>query len=535
MKSYFSLSYFVLFFCGLMTITSCQTKKPAVPKDLAEQQVIPKPVSVTATGSSFEIDENTVVEYQTENLKPIAEYLVNLLQPATGFKFPLKEATSKRSSNSVLLMLTDSVSTIEGYQLEITEESILIKANKPAGLFYGVQTLRQLLPASIEKGVKISETLLVATGTIKDNPSYGYRGAMLDVSRHFFGVDDVKRVIRLLSIYKINRLHLHLSDDQGWRIEIKSWPKLTEIGGSSQVDGGKGGFYTQEQYKEIVKYAQDHFITVIPEIDMPGHTNAALASYPELNCDGKAPELYHGTKVGFSSLCIDKEITYTFVEDVIRELAAITPGEYIHIGGDESHATEKKDFIKFINRTQKIVEKYGKKVQGWDEIAHTDLLPNTIVQFWSRKGDNALEGVKKGAKILMSPAQRAYMDIKYDSITRIGLMWAGLTEVDDAYDWALETYQEGISKENIIGIEAPLWTETVQTIDDIEYMVFPRVLGFAEIGWTQTSQRNWEEYKVRLGKHKDRFDALEINYYPSKLVPWVSTKTVQEKEIEIKP
>ena len=231
---------------------------------------------------------------------------------------------------------------------------------------------------------------------------------------------------------------------------------------------------------------------------------------------------YYGTKVGFSSFCIKKEITYKFIDDVIRELAAITPGEYIHIGGDESHATAKKDFIYFMDKAQKIVEKHGKKVIGWDEIAHTELLPSSVVQYWSKKGENAIEGVKKGAKILMSPAKRAYVDMKYDSISRIGLDWVGFIEVDKAYNWDLETYEAGIAKENIIGVEAPLWTETVETMDDIEYLAFPRILGIAEIGWTPTAQRSWDEYKIRLGNHKDRLDVLEIDFYESPLVPWVS-------------
>ncbi|MET2985530.1 beta-N-acetylhexosaminidase [Aureibaculum conchae] len=532
MKTKAFYSYFLIVCIGFMGLSSCETKtkKLAIPMNLENQQVIPKPVSVKATGSSFEITNKTAVIYQNEQTKPIANYLAEMLRPVTGFDIPVNVMESKPSSDHIFLTLTDSISTDQGYELETKENGIIIKANKPAGIFYGVQTLRQLLPASIEKNSKISDTLFVATGTIKDSPSYGYRGMMLDVARHFFGVDDVKRVIDLLSIYKMNRLHMHLSDDQGWRIEIKSWPKLTEIGGSSEVGGGEGGFYTQEQYKDIVKYAQDRFITIVPEIDIPGHTNAALASYPELNCNGKATKLYHGTKVGFSTLCIDKEITYKFIDDVFGELAAMTPGEYIHIGGDESHVTPMKDYIPFMNRAQKIVEKHGKKVIGWDEIAHAELLPNTIVQYW-KIGENARKGIKQGAKVLMSPAERAYLDIKYDSITELGLTWAGLTEVDDSYDWALETFEEGVSKENIIGIEAPLWTETVETIDDIEYLVFPRVIGLAEIGWTPTSQRSWEDYKVRLGNHKDRLEALDVNYYPSKLVPWKSVTDLQKHTI----
>lgn len=522
MKRSHSFSSFFMICLVFVSFISCDSKKIAIPKDLAKQQVIPKPVFVSATGSSFEINKNTLIQYQSEFIEPLANYLATILRTATGFKLPVKMEESNKSSNSIFLTLTDSISTKEGYEIVTMENSVVIKANKPAGIFYGLQTLRQLLPPAIEKGVKISDTLLIATGVIKDSPVYAYRGAMLDVSRHFHGVEDVKRYINLLSIYKINRLHLHLSDDQGWRIEIKSWPKLTEIGGSSAVGGGKGGFYTQEEYKDIVKYAQDRFITIIPEIDMPGHTNAALASYPELNCNGKAPALYHGTKVGFSSLCIDKELTYKFIDDVIGELAAITPGEYIHIGGDESHATELKDYISFMNRAQNIVEKHGKKVIGWDEIAHTDLLPNSVVQYWSKKGENAVMGVQKGAKILMSPAKRAYVDMKYDANTRIGLDWVGFIEVDHAYNWDLETYEEGISKENIIGIEAPLWSETVENMEDLEYLAFPRILGMAEIGWTPTAQRSWDEYKVRLGLHKDRLEALDIDFYPSALVPWVS-------------
>ena len=523
MKFHLSISNFFIACFGLVSIISCKTIKPAITKDLGQQMVLPKPLSVFATGGSFEMNKNTSILYQSEELQPIADYLAMMLRPATSFEFPVKLLDGKPANNHIILSLTDSVLTDEGYELETNKNGVVIKAKNPAGIFYGIQTLRQLLPASIEKGTKITDNLLVPTGTIKDNPTYGYRGAMLDVCRHFFGVDDVKRYIDLISIYKMNRLHLHLSDDQGWRIEIKSWPKLTQIGGSSQVGGGQGGFFTQEQYKDIIKYAQSRFITIIPEIDMPGHTNAALASYPELNCNDKAPELYHGTEVGFSSFCIDKEITYLLIDDVIRELAAITPGEYIHIGGDESHATTMVDYISFMNKTQNIVEKYGKKVIGWDEIAHTDLLSTSVVQYWSKKGENAVMGAQKGAKILMSPAKKVYLDMKYDVTTRIGLDWMGYIEVDVAYNWDLEKYENGISKENIIGIEAPLWTETVETMDDIEYLAFPRIIGMAEIGWTPTSQRNWEEYKVRLGKHKDRLDALNIDFYHSPLVPWIST------------
>jgi hexosaminidase len=361
--------------------------------------------------------------------------------------------------------------------------------------------------------------LEIATGTIRDFPEYAYRGAMLDVARHFFSVEDVKRFIDFLAAYKMNALHLGLSNDQGWRIEIKSWPKLAEIGGSTEVGGGEGGFYTQEQYSEIVKYAQERNITIIPEIDMPGHTNAALASYPELNCNGKATQLYTGIEVGFSTLCTNKEITYQFIDDVIRELAAITPGPYFHIGGDESHVTPMEDYIPFVNRVQEIVLKHGKKVIGWDEIANATPVEGSTIQFWDNI-KNATMGMEKGAKVLISPASKAYLDMKYDSTTTLGLKWAGYIEVDHGYKWNPTELVPGLTKEKILGIEAALWTETITNIDELEYMVFPRLPGYAEIGWTAPAARNWDEYKLRLAQHGKRFEAMEIDFYRSLLVPW---------------
>jgi hexosaminidase len=314
---------------------------------------------------------------------------------------------------------------------------------------------------------------------------------MLDVARHFFSVEDVKTLIDQISRYKLNVLHLHLADDQGWRIEIKSWPKLTEIGGSTEVGGGEGGYYTQEQYSDIVKYAAEHYITIVPEIDMPGHTNAALASYAELNCNGKATELYTGTKVGFSTLCTSKEITYKFIDDVVREISAITPGPYFHIGGDESHATKEEDYIPFIERVQGIVASHGKQVLGWDDIAISTLKPNTVAQHWSNV-KNANMAVSKGAKILMSPATKAYLDMQYDKNTKLGLHWAAYIEVDSAYIWDPAGFSAGIEKDDILGIEAALWTETITNMDEMEYMVFPRLPGYAEIGWTSPSLRNWD-------------------------------------------
>jgi hexosaminidase len=514
----------IVAFLMLLLFVSGTAKTPS---DLSKENIIPKPVSVIPSGGYFKLKASTgiYIKGDTEEFKKIGEYLAERLRPATGFPLEVKTTDKEPRAGSIYLTIAGAEFNLgdEGYELSISGKIVKLTAKGPAGLFLGIQTIRQLLPASIESTTKQDGVWEIATGTITDYPVYSYRGAMLDVSRHFFGINDVKRVIDFLACYKMNVLHLHLSDDQGWRIEIKSWPNLATHGGSTQVGGGKGGFYTQEQYTEIVKYAQDRFIMIVPEIDMPGHTNAALASYAELNCSGKATELYTGREVGFSTLCTTKEITYKFIDDVVRELAALTPGKYIHIGGDESHVTKKEDYIPFINRVQEIVLSHGKQVMGWDDIAISTLKPNVVAQHWANV-KNANMAVSQGAKILMSPAKKAYLDMQYDKTTKLGLHWAAYIELDSAYMWEPSTLIPGVGKENVLGIEAALWTETITNMDDIEYMVFPRLPGYAEIGWTPSSSRIWEEYRVRLGKTAERFKAMEIGFYQSPKVPWEEMK-----------
>jgi hexosaminidase len=494
---------------------SCTTK---VKSDLTKTAFIPKPVSVVGTGNTFELTRSITVYYQAEveGLQQTAQNLALELNRIGGIN-PVVMSTTETPTSGIFLSVGDTIDELnnEGYIINIDKKIIKISANSTAGCFYGIQTLLQTIPGNYTT----VSPLEIATGVIRDFPEFGYRGAMLDVARHFFSVEDVKRFIDFLAAYKMNALHLHLSDDQGWRIEIKSWPKLTEIGGSTEVGGGEGGFYTQEQYAEIVKYAQDRNIIIIPEIDMPGHTNAALASYAELNCDGKARELYTGIEVGFSTLCTSKEITYQFVDDVIREIAAITPGPYFHIGGDESHVTPLEDYIPFVNRVQEIVVKHGKKVIGWDEIANATPVEGATVQFWDNLKNTGM-ALEKGAKVIISPASKAYLDMQYDSTTHLGLHWAGYIEVDKGYSWNPLELVPGITKEQILGVEAPLWTETVTNISEVEYMVFPRLPGYAEIGWTSPDSRSWEEYKLRLAQHGKRFEAMDINFYRSPMVPW---------------
>lgn len=527
----------------LVSLGGC--KKKHAPTDLTSENLIPKPVQITATTSVFELTQESGIYYQGESaeLQQIGQYLADKLNPATGFSTKVSSTNEEPKSGNIYLTLveTDTELGDEGYQLTITEELVKVTARKPAGLFYGIQTIRQLLPPRIELAAAQQGPWEISTGTIRDYPTYAWRGSMLDVARHFFSVEDVKRYIDLISTYKMNVMHLHLSDDQGWRIEIKSWPNLATHGGSTQVGGGKGGYYTQEQYADIVKYAQRRYITIIPEIDLPGHINSALASYGELNGGtivpiegavkvdmsqqadlgkkGNTPTaLYTGTEVGWSTLRLEKEATFRFVDDVMRELAAITPGPYLHIGGDEAHVTKKADYIAFVNRFKDIVKSHGKQMIGWEEIAQGNIDSTVIAQHWSSQKYGQL-AAEKGSKIVMSPAKKAYLDMQYDSTSKFGLHWAAYIEVDSAYLWDPATLVRDIERENILGVEAPLWSETIDTMDEVEWLAFPRLLGYAEIGWSSAG-RNWEEYKVRLGRHSARLKALNIDFYQSKLVPW---------------
>ena len=527
-------------FLLVIALGSC---KKQTPKDLSKESLIPKPLSAKGTGSSFEITNKTsiYVASQAHEVLSIAQYLANKLKPSTGYDIKVAYAEGPENGNIFIKMSDDPSLGDEGYDLEITEDLVTLSASKPAGLFWGIQTIRQLLPPAIEATAVQQGPWELATGSIHDVPTYAWRGSMLDVSRHFSNVDDVKRYIDLISFYKMNILHLHLSDDQGWRIEIKSWPNLATHGGSLQVGGGKGGYYTQEQYSDIVDYAKKHYVTIVPEIDLPGHINAALASYGELNAGTVVPvegrievvktsgilggkqkptELYTGTEVGFSTLSLKKEATFRFINDVIRELSSITPGPYIHIGGDEAKATKKEDYIQFINKISEIVKANNKKMIGWEEIAQGNIDQNATIQLW-HSSEFGIMGVEKGSKVIMSPARKAYLDMQYDSTSRLGLHWAGYIEVDSAYQWDPATYLAGVTRRDILGVEAALWTETITNMNDIEYMVFPRLSGYAEIGWTPATQRNWEEYKVRLGNHAPRYKALNIDFYKSTRVPWV--------------
>ncbi len=504
-----------------LIIFSCSKKRVIeFPEtNLAEQHLIPQPLEITASGGGFALDEFTAIttSINAEGFEAVGRFLSDKIRLKTGLQLPVNSGKSKKVETiiSINYALKD-LGNHEAYELSISGDSIKLDANTAAGAFRGIQTIRQLIPEQSNDTLTTNPVWVIPTGEINDAPQYQYRATMLDVSRHFFSVEDLKKYIDVLSYYKINHLHLHLSDDQGWRIEIKSWPRLTEVGGSTEVGGESGGFFTQEEYTDIVNFAARRHITIVPEIDMPGHTNAASVSYPILNGNGKTPELYEGTAVGFSTLNTRSDTVYKFVEDVVRELSALSPGPYFHIGGDESHVTKKEDYIYFVNRVEKIVQKYGKRMIGWDEVANTDIDSTSIAQVWASR-ENAETAVAKGMKVILSPANKAYLDMKYDSTSRHGLNWAGFIPTDTAYIWSPESY---LPKENVLGLDAPLWSETISNIDELEYLAFPRVIGYAELGWTIESNRDWDDYKVRLANQAAFLERMKVKYYPSPVIDW---------------
>lgn len=536
------------------------TPAPAVSPSLTnlqEHRVVPLPASVTAASTApFVFGATTIIIADgSAEVARSAEFLARILRKSTAFALPVsrKQGTSNATragargtvgvsptgvtvtqppANVVLLRIDNGVALgDEAYTIDITSDTLRIVATKPAGLFYGVATLRQLLPFGVEaeqSALRLVTTIAVPAGHIADAPRFTWRGSMLDAARHFFTVDEVKQHIDFLALYKFNTLHLHLADDQGWRIQIASWPKLTRVGGSSEVGGASGGFYTKADYAEIVQYAAARYITIVPEIDMPGHINAAIAAYPKLGCSRATPSLYGpgtqpagvytGIRVGWSALCANKELTYQFVDAVVRELAAMTPGKYIHIGGDEVEVLNTAQYVRFVERAQRIVQKYGKTMIGWEEIGKAKLRPNSIAQFW--RSDTALLAMRQGNKLIMSPGPRTYVDMKYTPQTEVGLRWAGYIELRTAYDWDPASYSPGLTEDAILGVEAPLWSETVKNLNAAQYLMVPRLPAIAEVGWSAQTARSWEDFRTRIAAHAPRWRLLGINFYPSPQVEW---------------
>jgi hexosaminidase len=482
--------------------------------------VIPLPVSVRPDeAASFTVTAGTAVRADPE-AAGVAEQLARLLRDASGHPVPLAANGSIR----ILLEGSDQNSVNpESYALDIAADGITLRAPTAHGLFNGVQTIRQLIPLGTGGDIPLPG------GRIDDEPRFPYRGAMLDIARHFFRPADIRAYLDAIVQFKINHLHLHLTDDQGWRLEIAGWPRLTEVSGGegTGVDGAGPGFLTQSEYGDLTAYAAERFVTIVPEIDLPGHVNAAQVAYPQLASGGHAPQPRTDTKVGYSSLVASSETTYEFVEDVLREVAAITPGPFLHIGGDEAFATPPEDYRTFMTRVLPLVGKYGKRAVGWHEIAAVELPPGAIPQYWRYESasDEVARAAAAGHQVIMSPADRTYLDMKYekyDESSTLGLDWAGLVGVERSYDWDPADRLPGVGEESVLGVEAPLWSETLRSIDDVGFMTFPRLPAIAEVGWTPRTSRDWSSFARRVGAFGPRWSAQGITFHASPEIDWES-------------
>lgn len=526
--------------------------------------VIPEPVSIQNGKGAFTLPTQIII-YSSANkeLLQLAAGLQTRLAGVTGKLVRLTSGNYAAAKTISLLLTNDKTIHPEGYQISVTTTGIKITAPKPAGIFYGIQTLYQLLPPEIYKSSKAGNIKwVVPSVTIEDYPRFGWRGLMLDVSRHFFTVAQVKDFIDQMVKYKFNLLHLHLTDDQGWRLQIKSLPKLTEVGAWRVDKTGKfgsfskpgpdepktyGGFYTHDDIKELVKYAADRFVNILPEIDVPGHSLAAIASYPELTCtpgtyavnSGEQFMIWPGGGGHFyglldNTLCPAKEKVYDFLDKVFTEVAALFPFAYIHIGGDETARNfwEKSELIKelmqkenlkdldevqsyFVKRVVKIVGAKGKKVIGWDEILQGGLAPGAAVMSW-RGMKGGIEAAKQGHEVVMSPTDFAYLDYMQGDAAIEPPVYATLL-LNKAYQF--EPLPEGVDASLIKGGQANLWTEQVYNTRHLQYMIWPRAMAIAEALWSPKDKKNWNGFVTRVESNFKKLDAAGVKYSPAMYDP----------------
>lgn len=525
------------------------------PEPVPVLPLIPQPVQVERSEGTYLLAPDARIEAADE-ARGAADILRGVLRPSTGYRLPvvdLDDSVASAIEIDVAEGLAPEGEESEGYTLEIDAEGVRIGAETAAGALNGVQTLRQLLPAWAEADGRADIDWTVPFVSIADYPRFEHRGLMVDVARSFYTVDEVKRIIDSASPLKLNRLHLHLTDDQGWRIAIDTpaenpsgidYGLLTEVSGATamtynhqgQLMGtelGRTGFYTKDDYREIVEYAAANGMTVIPEIDLPGHTNAALHAIPQLNTAGAHPKPLPGTDtaphqgtgdVGNSTLDAHSDVTYEFISTVLTQVAELTPGQYLHIGGDEAHVTSHADYLKMVDYANEVVADLGKTVVGWNEYAGTALPEdNAVVQLWTGNGAAVADAVRDhGAKVIMSPANRAYYPQKQDLRQPLGGTWAcgGECTLENAYNWNPAAQIAGVSESDVLGVEGAFWGEFIRGVDQAQFYSFPRLLATAEAGWTPQSEKNTAEFLQRMGDSGPRLAAQGVNFFPTATVDW---------------
>lgn len=542
-------------------LLACNNPNKYVLNADTDYQIIPQPVSLEMQSGRFLVNSSTNVSAASE-LENEGKYLANMLSHLAQTTIDFEAD----ASGSIQLILDDTIENEEGYKVSVAYDKIIISGKTAKGVFYGIQTLNQLLPAAVASANDQSELTIPAVN-IEDYPQFAYRGMHLDVGRHMFPVEFIKKYIDLIAMHKMNTFHWHLTEDQGWRIEIKKYPKLTEVGskrhgtiqGRLHHEEGNdeteyGGFYTQEEVKDIVKYASERHVAVIPEIELPGHASAAIAAYPFLSCFPEEPSVVTnnmGSKAGKEAqangtpkivqetwgvfddvFCAGNESTFEFLENVLAEIIPLFPSEYIHIGGDEcpksnwkrcpdcqkrikdnNLANEHELQSYFIQRIEKYLNANGKKIIGWDEILEGGLAPNATVMSW-RGEKGGIEAAKQQHDVIMTPGHSCYFD-HYQSEDKDSepLAIGGKTTVADVY--AYDPTPKELSAEEhkfILGAQANVWTEYIKTTDYVEYMILPRMTALSEVVWSPKETKDWENFKGRLNTMRTRYDALRLNY-----------------------
>jgi hexosaminidase len=512
--------------------------------------ILPQPASLSVGDGSFTLRTDTRIVTDKAN-KSTARMLTHWLAPATGYALKVEQSNqSEEADNTVSLKLDATLTHLgnEGYRLEATPQRVTVRAPSEAGVFYGAQTLRQLLPPAIfSSTARRNVTWTAPAVSVEDQPRFRWRGAMLDVARHFMPKRFVLEFIDLLAIHKLNTFHWHLTDDQGWRVEIKKYPRLTQVGSWRKEtrlghEGGNshgfdktphGGFYTQRDIREVVEYARERFITVVPEIEMPGHAQAAIAAYPELGVTGQPLEVW--TRWGINANIFNpSEKTIHFMQDVLSEVIKLFPGQFIHVGGDEAikdqwkaspevQARIKELGLKdehemqsyFIRRMDAFLTSKGRRLIGWDEILEGGLAPGAAVMSW-RGVQGGITAAKSGHDVVMAPTTHTYLDY-YQSqdpgeLPAIG----GFLPLEKVYEF--EPIPADLSADearHVLGAQAQLWSEYLPTPGNVEYMAFPRLIAWAEVAWSQKERRNYEDFLARLSVHEERLRYLDVNFRPT--------------------
>ena len=510
-------------------------------KAQGDYAIIPLPQEVVTQGSApFLLKPSTPISYQEGDaeMEQTARFLASYVKEATGYE---PKVITGNADKGIHLSIASDIRNPEGYRLLVSENGIEIAGASNAGIFYGVQTLRKSIPA-VAEGMDIE----LPAASINDYPRFPYRGMHLDVSRHFFPVDSVKKFIDILALHNMNRFHWHLTDDQGWRIEIKKYPELTQIGAqrketvigrnSGKYDGkpyGEGMFYTQDEIRDVIAYAQERFITIIPEIDLPGHQLAAITTYPDLGCTGGPYEVWTQWGVSDDVICAGNEKAMTFLEDVLGEVIDLFPSEYIHVGGDEAgksawkkcpkcQALMKEKGMKnvdelqsyMIHRAEEFLNSKDRKLIGWDEILEGGLAPEATVMSW-RGEDGGIKSARMGHDVVMTPGNYMYLDFYQADPKTQPYAIGGYTPIKKVYSYNPVPADSLTAEEcqHILGVQANTWTEYIQTPEHLEYMMFPRALAVAEIGWTPQELRTWEDFKPRMNAHISKLQGMGIRTF----------------------